>query len=313
VLLYDPYQALIIPQIALFANRTCFNVNILYNQGMAMEEVKTPPHPPIFYWRWLVVLLVAGILAVWMSFTPEGVLGKADAVGYAVCHRIDLRSFAIGGRQLPLCARCTGQYLGALTGLAFQAIIAPRRAGSPPKRVIAFLALFAALYGMDGINSYFHLPPLLAAFPNMPLLYEPNNVLRLMTGTGMGLVISAALYPAFTSTLYRQYDRSSALPGLKALSGMGISALVVSGLVLTHVDWVLYPLALISSAGVLVLLATIYTIVILMALRRDNHYERLSQAIFPILAALSIAILQIAIMDVGRYLLTGTWGEFPMG
>jgi hypothetical protein len=94
---------------------------------------------------------------------------------------------------------------------------------------------------------------------------------------------------------------------------MVASALVVSGLALTHADWVLYLLALISSAGVLVLLAMIYTIVILMALRLDNRYERLSQAIFPILAALSIAILQIAMMDIGRYLLTGTWGEFPMG
>lgn len=280
---------------------------------MTTEEVKAPPHPPIFYWRWLVVLLVAGIIAVWMSFTPEGILGKADAVGYAVCHRIDLRSFNIGNRQLPLCARCTGQYLGALSGLTFQAIIGRRRAGSPPKRVIAILALFAALYGMDGVNSYLHLPPLLAAFPNMPLLYEPNNLLRLITGTGMGLVISAALYPAFISTLYRQYDCSPALPGLKTLSGMVASALVVSGLALTHADWVLYLLALISSAGVLVLLAMIYTIVILMALRLDNRYERLSQAIFPILAALSIAILQIAMMDIGRYLLTGTWGEFPMG
>jgi uncharacterized membrane protein len=288
-------------------------VNILYNQGMTTEEVKALPHPPIFYWRWLVVLLVAGIIAVWMSFTPQGILGKADAVGYAVCHRIDLRSFSIGDRQLPLCARCTGQYLGALSGLVFQAIIGRRRAGSPPKRVIAILALFAALYGMDGVNSYFHLPPLLAAFPNMPLLYEPNNVLRLITGTGMGLVISAAIYPAFISTLYRQYDRSPALPGLKALSGMVGSTLVVSGLALTHIDWILYPLALISSAGVLVLLAMIYTIVILMALRLDNRYERLRQAIFPILAALSIAILQIAMMDIGRYLLTGTWGEFPLG
>lgn len=259
------------------------------------------------------MLVLAVILGIWLGFTPEGIIGKADAVGYAVCHRIDLRSFHIGERQMPLCVRCTGQYLGALTGLVFQAVISRRRAGSPPKRVIAVLALLAAVFGLDGMNSYLHLPPLLAAFPNMPLLYEPNNFLRLLTGTGMGMVISAALYPAFVSTLYRQYDHSPALPGLKVMSGMAVSAMAVSGLALIHSDWVLYPLALISSAGIFVLLGMIYTIVILMALRLDNRYERLSQAIFPILAGLCIALLQIAMMDIGRYLLTGTWGEIPMG
>ena len=286
---------------------------IFYNQGMISEEVKEPTHSPVFYWRWLIVLILAVILGVWLSFTPEGIFGKADAVGYAVCHRIDLRSFHIGERQLPLCVRCTGQYLGAMAGLAFQALYSRRRAGSPPRSVIAILVLLAAVYGLDGVNSYLHLPPLVKAFPNMMLLYEPNNVLRLLTGTGMGLVISAALYPAFVSTVYRQYDRSPALPGLKVLIGMAVFALAISSLALTNLDWVLYPLALISSAGILVLLTTIYTIVLLMAFRLDNRYDRLSQVIFPVLAALCIAILQIAIMDIGRFLLTGTWGEIPLG
>ena len=84
---------------------------------------------------------------------------------------------------------------------------------------------------------------------------------------------------------------------------MVVSALVVSGLALTHIDWVLYPLALISSAGVLVLLGMIYTIVILMAFRMDNHYERLSQAIFPILARYYPSqSCKLRLMDIGRYL-----------
>lgn len=35
---------------------------------------------------------------------PGGLLDKADKVGYAVCHRITIRSFLIGERQMPLCA-----------------------------------------------------------------------------------------------------------------------------------------------------------------------------------------------------------------
>ena len=71
--------------------------------------------------RWPATSLKAGLaLAVglvllgWLLNTPPGLLGKADAIGYAVCHRIDLRSFHLGERALPLCARCSGMYLGAM-------------------------------------------------------------------------------------------------------------------------------------------------------------------------------------------------------
>src|SRR4030065_1185803 len=106
-----------------------------------------------------------------------------------------------------------------MTGLTFQAILGSRRSGSPPKRVIAVLIILAGLYGIDGLNSYLHLPPLLEAFPGLPSLYEPNNTLRLLTGTGMGLVIAVALFPAFTSTVYRELDPKPAHPGIRDLVG----------------------------------------------------------------------------------------------
>jgi uncharacterized membrane protein len=280
---------------------------------MDFYQVKPAPQRTSFPWRWIIAVLVTGILAVWLGFTPAGLFGKADAIGYAVCHRIDARSFHLGNRQFPLCARCTGQYLGAMTGLAFQALNRRRRVGAPPKRVIALLILLTGIYGIDGVNSYLHLPPLLKAFPGLPLLYEPNNVLRLLTGTGMGLVIAAAIYPAFTSTIYRQYDPAPAIPGLKLFFGMTMVAYAVSGLVLTNMIWILYPLALISSLGVLVLLTMVYTMVLLMIFRQENHYDRMSQAVFPMLAALGVVLIQIGLFDTIRYLLTGTWGEFPLG
>src|SRR5690606_17888035 len=39
-------------------------------------------------------------------------LGLADYAGYTLCHRLTGHSFHVAGRQLPLCARCTGMYLG---------------------------------------------------------------------------------------------------------------------------------------------------------------------------------------------------------
>ena len=278
---------------------------------MDVAQEKTESRQRKFPWRWLGVILLAVIIAVWLGFTPEGVFGKTDAVGYAVCHRIDARSFHFAGRQFSLCARCTGQYLGALTGLAFQALYRPRRSGSPPKRVIAVLVLLAGLYGLDGLNSYVQLPVLLKALPGIPHLYEPSNVFRVLTGTGMGLVLATALFPAFNSTLYRQPHPSPAIPGLRSFLLMAAITLVVGGLSLTSIDWILLPLSLISALGVIVLLVMVYTMVLLMIFRRDNHYERVSQAIYPLLGALGMTIIQIAVLDIGRFLLTGTWGEIP--
>src|SRR5689334_17781875 len=73
-----------------------------------------------------VLLLV--VSTIWVYLTPEGVLGKADAVGYAVCHRITVRSFLFpDGRQLPLCARCSGMFLGVLVGLFGPGLLLRRR------------------------------------------------------------------------------------------------------------------------------------------------------------------------------------------
>ena len=66
----------------------------------------------------LIIAIVAlGILAFYTVTDISGVadnhlLDTTDYVGAAVCHRITDRSFSIAGRQLPLCARCTGMFLG---------------------------------------------------------------------------------------------------------------------------------------------------------------------------------------------------------
>jgi len=257
--------------------------------------------------RTLVAILSVTILAVWLFSTPGGLLGKADAVGYAVCHRIDARSFHLGDRQLPLCARCTGIYLGVILGLAAMAAGGRSRAGMlPPRGVIAILVGFIALMGFDGINSY------LTFFPSLPHLYEPRNWLRLTTGTLNGLALAALIYPTFNQTLWRRWEPVRAVQGIRELVGLMALAAILIALVLTENPLILYPLALLSAAGVLALLTLIYAIVVLMLLRRENSAESWRDVALPVVAGLTLAILQVGLIDLVRHALTGTWGGFPL-
>jgi len=253
------------------------------------------------------------ICIIWILLTPLGLFGKADAIGYAVCHRIDMRSFHIGVRQLPLCARCTGQYLGAVLGLGFLWIFGKRRSGTPPKRVIGLMALLLVFYAVDGINSYFFLPPFLKIFPGMPHLYQPSNVLRLITGTGVGLVIAMVLYPAFWGSIVPNPDPRPAINGLTIafiMLGLGI---LMDLLILTGSAYVLIPAGLISAGGVLLLLSMVYSIILIMLFKKENQFTKLSQITPYVVAGFIITMIQIAIFDMIRFIITGTWNGFLFG
>jgi uncharacterized membrane protein len=265
--------------------------------------------------NWFVPLAALVMVFTWLYIAPPGILGKADAIGYAVCHRIDERSFHVGGQQLPLCARCSGMYLGAVLGLAFQAITARRKAGMPPKSVIIPLVLFFLAFAVDGTNSYLYLMKSVygGRLDFIPTLYIPNNTLRLFTGSGAGLAIAVAVYPSFTQTIWRNWDPSPALPGLKSLTALVALMLVVNLLVLPEWDFVLYPVALLSAGGVLLLLTMVYSMLWMILMRQENVFMTLREAWLPILAGLTIALIQITAIDLFRLWLTHTWGAFPLG
>jgi uncharacterized membrane protein len=257
--------------------------------------------------KWLVFLAVGLLLFGWLLNTPAGLLGKADAIGYAVCHRIDARSFHLGARQVPLCARCSGMYLGAMLGLIYQAIMGRSRSGMPSARLWVVLGLLVVAFGVDGLNSYLHF------FPGAPTLYDPQNWLRLLTGTGMGVVIAAALFPAFNQTAWKNQDRRPALENFRSLTILLAAALILDLVVLTENPLILYPLALISAAGVLILLSMIYTMLWLMILRIENRFQSLLQMVLPLSGGFGLALVQIAALDFVRYLFTGSWEGFHLG
>lgn len=264
--------------------------------------------------RWLVPAAALIAFAIWIYITPPGLLGKADAIGYAICHRIDERSFHIGDRQLPLCARCTGEFYAAGISLLFFSLVSPKRSGMPGWKLGAPLLLFFIAFGIDGSNSYLYLikQTVGGALDNIPNLYIPNNTLRLFTGSGMGIALASIVYPSFNQTVWREFDPRPALDWKKL--GILIATVIVTDLlILTEHPAILYPIAALSVLGVLSLLILVFSMVWLLMMKQENAFDRLQQMWMPIVAGTTLAFLMISAIDLLRFKLTGTWGAFPLG
>lgn len=257
---------------------------------------------------------IAALIAVvaWFIIAPEGALGKLDAIGYAVCHRIDARSFQIGDRQLPLCARCTGEFYAAGLALVFQVFVSGRRTQLPSRGILAVLFLFFVAFGIDGSNSYLYLykqntPGLLDSIPN---LYTPNSTLRLFTGSGMGIALAAVLYPVINQTLWRVSDDRPAIEW-KQLGVIVAGVIVINLLILTDSPIVLYPIAYISALGTLSLLVTVFGLLWIILMKQDNTFEHPRQLWLAFASGLTLALILVLGIDLVRLQFTGTWGGFP--
>jgi uncharacterized membrane protein len=255
-----------------------------------------------------VVLLAAAVVTVgWLMYTPPGLLGKADAVGYAICHRIDLRSFHLGERAISLCARCTGMYLGALLGLVYLQIRAPRRGGDIPGRVKLALAVPALFWALDGLNSFSNL------VPGFPSLYTTTNTIRIFAGTGFGLVMAVFLFPAFNQTVWSDWIPEPPAGRLRDLAPLFILGALMAALLLTGNPLILYPASLLSAFGPVLILSMVYSMVVLLVFKQENFAGPARRLALPLLIGFTLAMLQIAAIDLLRFFVTGTWEGFHLG
>ncbi|MCE7858538.1 MAG: DUF2085 domain-containing protein [Chloroflexi bacterium CFX2] len=279
-------------------------------------RMQTNPQPSKFesIASWVVPIGALAAVIAWFIIAPEGALGKLDAIGYAVCHRIDARSFQIDDRQLPLCARCTGEFYAAGLALLFQVFVSGRRSKLPQRGIIAVLFAFFVAFGVDGSNSYLYLLKQTGGngspLDQIPNLYIPNQTLRLFTGSGMGIALAAMLYPVINQTLWRELDDRPALEW-KKLGILVAGIIVINLLILTDSPFVLYPIAYISALGTLSLLVIVFGLLWTIIMKQDNTFEHPRQLWLAFASGLTLALLLILSIDLIRLRFTGTWSGFP--
>jgi uncharacterized membrane protein len=265
-------------------------------------------------WGWrhrIVATLALSVITLYILATPAGLLDKADWVAYAICHRIPSHSLLLEARPLPLCARCTGTYLGAMLAISYFLATRPRVGSLPPLPVLLALLAFSGAWALDGVNSYLHLSGQASGhFPLQPV-YEPQNWLRLLTGGLHGLMMASLFFPIAMGTFWRETQPTRVLRNYKELGGLVLLVLVSVTLALTGSPIVLYPLALISSAGVLVMLTLVNTVMVLILARRENTAAGWRDLVLPLLAGLALSFVLIGLVGVLRHALTGTMTGLP--
>jgi uncharacterized membrane protein len=249
-------------------------------------------------------LAALGLIAMLL---PREWLRAFDWVGYAVCHRIPERSFFVAAQQLPVCARDTGMFIGTLTGAAWLAAALRQRAALYPARPWIFLfAAFFLAWALDGFNSY------LLLLRGEPLLYMPQNWLRLTTGAFMGVTLAPFAAAIYNQGFWRDAVMEPTVSNGRAMAGLIVCALVVIGAALWAPPALLGPLSAFSAAGVLLLLTLVNAMSAAMLRRRHGTFQHLRELVPYVIVGVLLSIAEIAaITSLRAWALPGAVGTLP--
>ncbi len=203
--------------------------------------------------------------------------------------------------QLPLEARDFGMYVGFIVTWGYLVLIGRGRAkGMPRVSMLVTLVLFVGAMGFDGINAFLY------DLPFLPHLYTPLLQLRLATGLLCGMAFTGFLIPVVNFALWRGAD-------MRPLIGDWKQFLVMLGLLAalfvlneTRLGILYYPLAIITSASTIILIALINLVFVISILGRDGRAVTFRDALNPFAIGVVLAIVELGLLSLMRYAVLGT-------
>jgi uncharacterized membrane protein len=129
---------------------------------------------------WVAALIAAPFAATRAHFWPPlyAFAVAVYGVGATICHQLPARSFRLWGAQMPVCARCTGIYVGAALAAVVAAAPADARAGRPGPFGARSLLFVAAL------------PSLATLVFEWTTGQAPSNLIRAAAGLPLGAAVA---------------------------------------------------------------------------------------------------------------------------
>jgi uncharacterized membrane protein len=249
--------------------------------------------------------LLIGLVLVFFA-APWGWEHKSHAILHGLCAQTPSHTLRFGPHGLPFDSRMTGIYGGfASTLIYLLARGRHRSAKTPSVPLMGMLALFVIAMGIDGFNS------LLRDLGN-PHPYMPDNRLRLVTGIGAGMAIAIVVCFLFAVALWKGPDVSRAVTSVRELplllAAQGPFALAaISGFSVLAL-----PLALVLIAAAFAAVTSIVLVSIVLFRQTDNSFRSFAELDGLTSMSVLIALVVIACLAGGRFLLEHWLGLQPL-
>jgi hypothetical protein len=199
-----------------------------------------------------------------------------------------------------------GVFLGFLCALALLAFLGRLRAARPPSGLLGLACwILVALTALDGLNAFLF-------DGNLPHLYSPNTLLRLLTGLGAGLGLGLQAVPVVASVIWVRPEDDVALDDPIEF-GAGLAVLGLLGaLILAGVAPLLWPIALLMLLSVLAAFGVANLYVLVLATGRARQAVSSIDLRGVLIAAVGLGLLELAGLSYLRaWLVTSygfTWG-----
>ncbi len=207
--------------------------------------------------------------------------------------------------KLPLEARDFGIYVGFFGVWAYLFAIGRGYAkGMPPWYILLTLVIFVGIMGFDGINAFLY--DLHDKTPVIPYLYQPILELRLGTGLLCGIAFAGIMAPVLNFSLWRRNDNRPLIENWKQLAGGMIVLVFLFAINVSGWGFLLWPVSIITSASVPVLIALINMVFLLSLFRKEGSALTWRDALNPFAAGMFCAIIELGILSLMRYAVLGT-------
>ncbi|MCO5175837.1 MAG: DUF2085 domain-containing protein [Thermomicrobiales bacterium] len=257
---------------------------------------------------WPVVFVsIWAVLAIAFLALPWSVETKSLALLHGLCAQQPTHSFYFGDQRLPFDARMTGIYGGvAMTSLALLALGRWRTGGLPSRGIILALVGGIAALAFDGVNS-----TLVDA--GLAHLYQPQNILRLVTGLLTGTALAVFVWLLIGNIAFAPSARrpGRVVAGWRDIGWIMLAHAGVAAVVLTTWGPLRVPLSMLLMISAIAVLSGLMLGFVLLLGRRENRARTTADLAGAATLALVVALLLIGSLAGGRFLLEA-WLGLPV-